>query len=126
MSYTTSEELTDINTYILLPMLLDMIDRWMSWPDFTPLKHLHDEQFQQLLDMITLDHIEVKQKLKVADIKVVKAWRPGASLDYKIYVRRFEENHMLWKGWAKAEMSVLLGKYVARLDKSKFKKRQAD
>ncbi|NOV01325.1 hypothetical protein [Paenibacillus planticolens] len=122
MSRTTASENDDITQYIILPMILDMIDKWMSWSEFTPLKHLHPEQFQELLDMITIDHVEVKQRLKTADIKVVKAWKPGATLDYKIFVRRYEENLSYWKGHIKSEISIALGKYVARLDKSKFKK----
>ncbi|UKS25012.1 hypothetical protein LOZ80_25890 [Paenibacillus sp. HWE-109] len=122
---TTDEELNDINTYILLPMILGMIDRWMSYPDITPLKHLHSSQFQQLLDMITLDHVEVKQKLKAADIKVVEDWKIGSSLDYKIFARRKEESFMIWKGWAKSQIETLLGQYVGKLDKRLFK-RQAD
>jgi hypothetical protein len=98
----------------------------MSFPDFTPLKHLHKEQFQLLLDMVTVDHVECKQRLKAANIKVVKNWRPGATLDYKVYVRRYEENLTYWKGHIKSEISITLGKYVAKLDKSKFKPQHDD
>lgn len=118
---TTSEETDDILKYVVLPMLLDLVDKWSSWPEFTPLKHLHPTQFQQLLDMITLDHVEVKQRLKAANIKVVKNWKVGSTLDYKICVRRYEEKLFFWKGHIKSEMSITLGTYVARLDKSKFK-----
>ncbi|MDR6883094.1 hypothetical protein J2X61_004883 [Bacillus sp. 3255] len=126
MGFTTKEEQDDITTFILLPMILEMIDNWMTFPESTPLKHLHPDQFQQLLDMIMIDHVESKKRLKDADIKVVKAWKVGSTLDYKIYVRRFEESFGIWKGYAKAEMSVRLGRYVARLDKSKFKPIVAD
>lgn len=118
---TTPEEFDDIKTFVVLPMLLDLIDKWMWFSDNTPLKHLHKDQFQQLLDLITLDHIEVKQRLKKADIKVVRDVKISTSYDYKLYVRRYEENVRFWKGHIKSEISVRLGKYVARLDKSKFK-----
>lgn len=118
---TTSEETDDILKYIVLPMLLDLVDRYMWFPEPTPLKHLHSTQFQELLDMITLDHIEVKQRLKSANIKVVKDWKVGSTLDYKIFVRRYEEKLSFWKGHIKSQMSITLGLYVARLDKRKFK-----
>jgi hypothetical protein len=119
---TTEEEMKDIFLYIVLPLLLDLIDKWSWFPDQTPLKHLHESQFQDLRDMITIDHIEAKQRLKSADIKMVKKDKFSPSLDYTIYVRRKVENVGYWKGIVKAEMSRALGKYVARLDKSKFKK----
>ncbi|MDD9266032.1 hypothetical protein ACFPES_03200 [Paenibacillus sp. GCM10023248] len=122
MSFTTKEEQDDISTYVILPLLLDLIDKYMWFPEVTPLKHLHPDQFQELLDMVTVDHVECKQRLKAANVKVVKNWKVGETLDYKIYVRRYEENFSLWKGLAKAELQIRLGKYVARLDKSKFKK----
>lgn len=118
---TTPEELDDIKTFVVLPMILDLIDKWMWFPDNTPLKHLHKDQFQQLLDMITLDHIEVKQRLKKADIKVVRDAKISTSYDYKLFVRRYEENIRFWKGHIKSEISIRLGKYAAKLDKSKFK-----
>ncbi|MEC0231192.1 hypothetical protein [Paenibacillus alba] len=117
---TTAEELDDIKLYILLPMLLEMIDRWSSYPEITPLKHLHKSQFQQLLDMITLDHVEVKQKLKLADIKVLRDMKLGPSYDYKAYVRGYVETLTFWKGHIKSELSITLGQYVGKLDKSKF------
>ncbi|CAH1230629.1 hypothetical protein PAECIP111891_06703 [Paenibacillus allorhizoplanae] len=123
MSEITSEkEMEDIFICVVLPLLLDLIDKWEWFPDSTPLKHIHKSQFQDLRDMITIDHVEVKQRLKAADIKIVKKDKFGPSLDYTIYVRRKVENVSYWKGIVKAEMSRSLGKYVARLDKSKFNK----
>lgn len=119
---TTEEEMKDIMLHIILPMLLDLIDKWSFFPYNTPLKHLHESQFQEMLDMITIDHVEVKQRLKAADIKLVNKEIFGPSLDYTIYVRRYEENLSYWKGHIKSEMSQALGMYVARLDKSKFNK----
>lgn len=118
---TTEEEIQDIMLHIILPMLLNLIDKWAWFPEPTPLKHLHQSQFQELLDMLTLDHIEAKQRLKAANIKVVKIDKFSPTLDYKIYVRRYEENLSFWKGHIKSEMSKALGKYVSRLDRSKFK-----
>jgi hypothetical protein len=107
--------------FIVLPMIMDMIDKWSHFPYNTQLKHLHPDQFQELLDMITIDHVEVKQRLKAASIKVMENWKAGsAALDYKIFVRRMEENIMFWKGHVKSEISIKMGEYVARLDKSKF------
>lgn len=123
--YATDEEQDDIFQHIILPMILDIVDKYMWFPEVTPLKHLHPDQFQQLLDMITLDHIEVKQRLKAADIKVVKDWKAGPSLDYKIFVRRHEQTLFYWRNHVKAQLSVKLGEYVARLDKSKFKRQPA-
>lgn len=100
---------------------MDMIDKWSFFPYNSPLKHLHPDQFQELLDMITIDHVEVKQRLRAANVKVVENWKAGSSsLDYKVYVRRMEENLFFWKGAIKSEISIRLGNYVARLDKSKF------
>jgi hypothetical protein len=118
--YATKEEQDDIFVHIILPMILDLIDKWSWFPEITPLKHLHPDQFQQLLDMITLDHIEVKQRLKAADVKVVKDWKAGSTLDYKIFVRRREQKLTYWRNHVKAQMSVKLGEYVGKLDKSKF------
>ncbi|MDF2652502.1 MAG: hypothetical protein K0Q73_8307 [Paenibacillus sp.] len=123
---TTAEEMDDILKYIVLLMLLDLIDKYMWFPEPTPLKHLHNDQFQELLDMISLDHVEVKQRLKAANIKVVQNWKVGSTLDYKIYARRYEENLSFWKNHVKSEMSITLGQYVSKLDKSKFKKQAVD
>lgn len=121
VAMTTEEEMEDIKRYIILPLLLDLVDRYMWFPEVTPLKQLSQEQFQQLLDHITIDHVEVKQRLRAANIKIVETSRLRTTLDYKIFVRRFEENLYFSKNMIKAEMSVTLGKYVAKLDKKDFK-----
>lgn len=117
---TTEQEMDDIKLCIILPMLLDLIDKWAWFPNPTPLKHLHESQFQELRDMITIDHVEAKQRLRAADVKMVKKEKFSPSLDYTIYVRRRVENLYFMKSVIKAEMQSELGKYVARLDKSKF------
>ncbi|NOU63192.1 hypothetical protein GC096_03915 [Paenibacillus sp. LMG 31461] len=122
---TTEEEMNDIILCIVLPLLLNLIDKWEWFPDPTPLKHLHESQFQILRDLITIDHVEAKQRLKAADVKMVKKEKFSPSLDYTIYVRRRVENVGFMKGHIKSEMSRWLGKYVAKLDKSKFNNQHA-
>jgi hypothetical protein len=117
---TTEQEMDDIILCIVLPLLLNLTDKWEWFPDPTPLSHLHESQFQDLRDMITIDHVDVKQRLKVADVKMVNKDKFSPSLDYTIYVRRRVENVGFMKGHIKSEMSQALGKYVAKLDKSKF------
>ena len=89
---TTEEEMEDIKLCIILPILLNLIDKWEWFPDITPLKHLHESQFQELRDMITIDHVEAKQRLKAANVKMVKKDKFTPTLDYTIYVRGYVEN----------------------------------
>ncbi|OAS21124.1 hypothetical protein [Paenibacillus oryzisoli] len=118
---TTEEEMDDIIKCIVLPLLIDLVDKWEYFPLATPLKHLHESQFQDLRDMITIDHVEVKQRLRATNVKMVKKEKFSPSLDYTIYVRGGVENVGFMKGHIKSIMSQSLGKYVARLDWSKFK-----
>lgn len=118
---TSPEEMDDIKLCIILPLLIGLIDKWEFFPDPTPLKYLHESQFQEMRDMITIDHVEAKQRLKAADIKMVKKEKFTPTLDYTIYVRGYVENPGFMKGAIKSEMSIALGQYVGRLDKRKFK-----
>jgi hypothetical protein len=122
---TTPEEMDDIKLCIILPLLIGLIDKWEFFPDPTPLKYLHESQFQEMRDMITIDHVEAKQRLKAGDVKMVKKEKFTPTLDYTIYVRRQVENVGFMKLYMKAEAQRFLGKYVGRLDKRKFKPESA-
>lgn len=113
----TKEEFEYIRNYILLPFLLDVIEKNKREIELlqTALKPLFLIVTDTLLDRISQDIKGIKQSLRAAQIKVWEMVPSDIALQYGFSCRGYQDTFYLSRNSAKAELSILLTGYVQKL-----------
>lgn len=116
----TVEELLTIRDFVLLPLLLTYVEngRKSAARIDHPMKELFMMAIDALMDRIHADLVQVRKALKAANIKVWEDAHLDSTMWYKYLYRGYEDRFAITRDLVKAEMSVRLGKYFARVFKN--------
>lgn len=116
----TTEELTLIRDYILLPHLLTMVQRNLEDIERSGgiLKKLYAQSANILMDRINKDLNEVRRQLKKANIKVHDEDYTDFRLGYPYTCRGYDGKFHIMREVLKAEISVKLTTYMGELTRS--------
>ncbi|WP_068616801.1 hypothetical protein [Paenibacillus tuaregi] len=106
--YRTEEEADWVKEYVLLPLILDLMERDLRLisSDASPFKlpELYTDVLRKLQARITRELAQIRQQMRQHGIKVYEQHRTRAGLEAKYLCRGYQyEFSMLW-GFAKAEI----------------------
>ncbi|WP_028562267.1 hypothetical protein [Paenibacillus pinihumi] len=116
----TRQELEMIRDYIVLPLMMDVVERNKRQIQFSTnsLKALYVAAADRLMDMIQKDHVALKKKLKEREIKVWESEQSSpTSLRHEYKCRGYHEHFHLLHEVAKTQISVQLGQYISKVFK---------
>lgn len=116
----TKEEISTVHEAIFLTFLMDLANTYHRQVslDQAPLRALYVRATQRLMDTIHADLVEVKKKLKAADIKYVELDRTKHNaLHYQYFCRGYEDTFSIYRDWVKSQLRVRLGEYVKRMER---------
>lgn len=113
----TKEELEMIRDAIMLPFIMDVVQRNIDKLNFETwiLKPLYIEAGEKLLDHIQKHLAEIKKELRRRDIKVWEDRHADHILHYKYVCRGYHDTFGIMREVMKAEMSVRLTQYMRKL-----------
>jgi hypothetical protein len=116
-SRPTTEEITMIRDYILMPHMMTMVQREMDKirQNGGILKRINLILAQVLMNMISKDMYELKRKLAKANIKILNDEQEEMTIFYHFICRGYQERFGIVKDVMRAEISVRLGRYQAEL-----------
>jgi hypothetical protein len=110
----TSEELTMVRDYVLLPLLLTMVQK--AADDVKNSTGILRRHFllstQILMDRITKDIYALRKELSKRNIKVINDEQVDLVIYYKILCRGYEERFGMVRDVVRSEISVRLTKYL--------------
>jgi hypothetical protein len=110
----TSEELTMVRDYVLLPLLLTMVQK--AADDVKNSTSILRRHFllstQILMDRITKDIYALRKELSKRNIKVINDEQVDLVIYYKILCRGYEERFGMVRDVVRSEISVRLTKYL--------------
>ncbi|GIP20308.1 hypothetical protein [Paenibacillus sp. J22TS3] len=106
--YRTEEEADWVKEHVLLPLILDLMERDLRLisSDASPFKlpELYADVLRKLQARITRELAQIRQQMRQHGIKVYEQHRTRAGLEAKYLCRGYQyEFSMLW-GFAKAEI----------------------
>lgn len=115
----TTDELTMVRDYCLLVIALTIVDNNRDTIKYMPrlqLKDLHLAAAEALSKLMHTDLVRIKKELQIANIKIVElSERQYDALHYRLFVRGYEVPFSLIRDLVRAEISIVLGKYVKDL-----------
>ncbi|WP_163857959.1 hypothetical protein [Paenibacillus elgii] len=110
----TEEDLQLVKEFILLPLLLDVLERDISALETTPLKMfiIYTKKLRHIQDQITADLVPIRTKLRERGIKIYEQKRTKMRIEACYLCRGYHRHFsMLW-GLVKAELHVKLSMYL--------------
>ncbi|WP_058301466.1 hypothetical protein [Gorillibacterium timonense] len=112
-----TEELEMLRNFILLPHLLTLVERNRQDIERSTmaLKKLYLASTQLLLDEIGRDLHQLKRELALRSIKVVGEEQTDMVYYYHYVCRGYEDRFGIVREVMKAQLSVMLGKYLSHL-----------
>jgi hypothetical protein len=114
MQIPTEEELKLVKSYIIYPIVLDVLERDMKIMRETKMKmtDIYALKFKSVMNAITHDAYEIRMQLKKHGIKIYEQTRTETKLDAKYLMRGYHfEFSMLW-AIVKTEVQLMLCKYL--------------
>jgi hypothetical protein len=114
MQIPTEDELKLVKSYLIYPIVLDVLERDMKIMLETKMKmaDIYTLKFKSVMNAITKDAYEIRQQLRKRGIKVYEQNRTETKLDAKYLMRGYHfEFSMLWT-LVKTEVQLMLCKYL--------------
>lgn len=114
----TTDELATVRQYIFLGFLLDYVEmqkRKTQYHD-SILRDLYVRAAESLMAVIYKDLIAEKTKLKLWGVKVVQQDPREATLHFEVICRGYTDQLGLMKEHVKAQLGVLLGEYITKMN----------
>ncbi len=113
----TQEELTLIRNYALLPVMLSVVENNYKRIETSsyPLKKLYIAATQALMNLVHADLSQTRKALKERNIKVFEDERADSAIHYRFICRGYEDKFSLIRDVVKAEISVRMAKYIAKI-----------
>ncbi len=110
----TSEELTMVRDYILLPHILTMLQNSLDKIQHTPnvLNRLYGTVTQLLMDRVTKDMHNLKRELSKRNIKITTAEQADMIMYHSFVCRGYEERLGIVREVMRSEIQVRLSKYI--------------
>ncbi|SFS77754.1 hypothetical protein [Paenibacillus sp. BC26] len=117
---TTKEELKLIHDSVLLPLMLDMIEKSRQEIEQSKysLRTLYATALNKLREMLLTDMKEHRKQLMKANIKLWKVEVETGNIKYRFKTRGFESDFELHRNMVKNDLSVKFGVYISRVSKS--------
>ncbi|UVI31870.1 hypothetical protein [Paenibacillus spongiae] len=111
------KEIEAVRDYILLPFMLDIVEtnRRKLMSDPLSLRLLFEASCGLLADRIHQDLIKVRKFLKEHEIKVADVGQFEGQMNFKYWVRGYEDSFMLLRELVKAEISKRFGTYISEI-----------
>ncbi|MUT66843.1 hypothetical protein [Paenibacillus sp. NEAU-GSW1] len=113
------EELELIRDFVLLPMMLNIVDKNCRDIElsFYSMKALYMKASQVLMNRIETDLASVRRQLKERNIRVFQdeMESEGGAIHYRFVCRGYEDRFSMIRDAARAEISVRIAKYIARM-----------
>jgi hypothetical protein len=115
----TTEELTMVRDYVLLPLMLTMVQKAADEIKNSPniLRRHFMVSTQILMDRITKDMYSIRKELTKRNIKVVNDEQVDLVVYHKIICRGYEERFGMMRDVVRSEISVRLTKYLIEMSK---------
>jgi hypothetical protein len=115
----TTEELTMIRDYVLLPHMLNMVQK--AADEIKNSSNILRRHFmvstQILMDRITKDMYSLRKELTKRNIKVMAEEQVDLVVYHKIICRGYEERFGMVRDVVRSELSVRLTKYLNEMSK---------
>ncbi|MEF2964528.1 hypothetical protein V3851_01690 [Paenibacillus sp. M1] len=113
----TTEELTMLRDYILLPHMMTMVQKSLADVEYSTniLKRSYYMAGRYVLDSITKDLYRLRRELKQRNIKIVNEEQADLVVYYRYYCRGYEERFGMTRDVMRSEISLRLTKYTAEL-----------
>ncbi|WP_235615974.1 hypothetical protein [Brevibacillus reuszeri] len=115
----TTEELTMIRDYILLPHMEQMVQKSIVDIEYSTniLKRLYILASQKILDQIQRDISKLRHEFRKRNIKVLSEEQANHIVYHRYYCRGYEDWFGMTRDVMRAEISLQLTKYTAQLAK---------
>ncbi len=113
----TTEELTMLRDYILLPYMLMMVQKSVDDIEHSPnlLKQLYLATGQAVMNKISKDMRDIKRELTKRNIKIFSDEHVDFIVYHRFLCRGYEDRFGMTRDVMRSEISIRLGKYVAEL-----------
>ncbi|OMG49531.1 hypothetical protein BK140_11130 [Paenibacillus macerans] len=113
----TTEELTMLRDYILLPYMLTMVQKSVDDIERSSnlLKQLYLAAGQAVMNKISKDMRDIKRELTKRNIKIFSDEHADFIVYHRFLCRGYEERFGMTRDVMRTEISVRLGAYVAEL-----------
>lgn len=110
----TEEELQRIKAYLLLPVLLDVLEKDTAALKTVPLKmsSLYIKALRRVQDKSTRDLAETRRMLRLGGIKVYAEKRTSHGIEAEYLCRGYHRFFSLGWSLVRAEMETVLSRYL--------------
>ncbi|RRJ62380.1 hypothetical protein EHV15_05015 [Paenibacillus oralis] len=111
----TTEELTMIRDYVLLPHMEQMVERSLTDVEHSTniLKSLYTMAGRYVLNSITSDMRKLRAELRQRNIKISNEEHSDFIVYYRYYCRGYQDRFGMTRDVMRSEISTRLGAYVA-------------
>ncbi|MBB6732688.1 hypothetical protein [Cohnella zeiphila] len=113
----TTDEVTMIRDYIMLPHMLTMTDR--AYQDILRSSNIFKSYFaamtQLIMDRITSDLASLRRDLRSRNIKVVESETQDDIIYHKYYCRGYEDRFGIVREVLRSQISIRLAQYASEL-----------
>jgi hypothetical protein len=111
------EDLKLVREAVFLTYLMDIVKNKSQPIEFmqSPLKPLYDAVTELLMQRIHTDLMAAKKRLKAAGVRYVDGEGDWFKVSFKVFARGHQTDFDIVREVVKAELSVMLGKYIGEL-----------
>ncbi|MED1916924.1 hypothetical protein [Brevibacillus sp. DP1.3A] len=110
----TEEESQFIKEYILLPIILDILEKDIKTLDSVPLKMptIYARTLRHVQDLITIDLLGIRKYLRKHGIKVYEQNWTKLGIEARYLCRGYHHQFSMLRGLVKAEVEKKLSEYL--------------
>ena len=110
----TTEELTMLRDYILLPYMLMMVQKSVDDIEHSPnlLKQLYLAAGQAIMNKISKDMRDIRRELTKRNIKIISDEHADLVVYHRFLCRGYEDRFGMTRDVMRSEISVRLKKYI--------------
>lgn len=114
MQIPTEEELKLVKSYIIYPLVLDVLERDMKIMKETKMKmaDIYALKFKSVMNAITKESYEIRQQLRKRGIKVYEQKKTETKYEAKYLMRGYHFDFSILFTLAKTEVQLMLCKYL--------------
>ncbi|MEC0328707.1 hypothetical protein P4H42_03600 [Paenibacillus macerans] len=112
----TTEELTMLRDYILLPYMLTLVQKSVDDIEHSPnlLKQLYLAAGQAVINRISKDMRDINRELTKRNIKIISDEHSDFIVYHHYYCRGYQDRFGMTRDVMRSEISTRLGAYVAK------------